>query len=138
MIGWVSAVLEPVTMKDVVVDHLGGGVAHRRGAERHLQRDHRAGMAQARAVIDVVGAEQRAEKLLQQVVVFVGRLGAAVDRHGVGAIALVNLDQAVGGVIERLVPGDLAPLDRDRRPACARRAPAAVLRISGVVTRSLL
>jgi hypothetical protein len=43
-----------------------------------------AGMAQARAVVDVVGAEERPEQLLQQVVVFVGGLGAAVDRHGAG------------------------------------------------------
>ncbi len=50
--------------KNVAVNHLGGGVAHRRGAERHLQRDHGARMAQSGAVIDVIAAEQRAEKLL--------------------------------------------------------------------------
>ena len=70
----------------------------------------RAGVAQARAVVDVVGAKQRAEQFLQKVIVLVGGLGAAVDRHGVGAVALVDLDQAVGGVVERLVPRDFAPL----------------------------
>ena len=96
--------------KNIAVNDLGGGVAHRRGAERHLQREHRARVAQAGAVIDVIGAEQRAEKLLQEIVVLVGCLGAAVDRQGVGAVALVNLDQPIGSVIERLVPRDLAPL----------------------------
>ena len=61
-------------------------------------------------MIDVIAAEQRAEKLLQKIIVLVGCLGAAVNRHGVGAVALVNLDQPVGSVIERLVPRDLAPL----------------------------
>ena len=37
MIGWVSAVLEPGQEK-VAVSDFGGGVAHRRGAQRHLQR----------------------------------------------------------------------------------------------------
>ena len=96
--------------KNVAVNDLGGGVAHGRGADRHLQRDHRAGMAQAGAVIHVIGAEQGAEQLLQEIVVLVGCLGAAVDRHGVCAIALENLDQPAGGVIEGLVPRDLAPL----------------------------
>src|SRR5215468_1153863 len=62
------------------------------------------------AVFDVVGAKKRAEKLLQEIVVFVGCLGAAVYRHGIGAVALENLDESAGGIIEGLVPGDLAPL----------------------------
>ena len=61
-------------------------------------------------MIDVIAAEQRAKQFLQEIVVFVGCLGAAVDRHRVGAIALVNLDQPLSGIIERLVPGCLAPL----------------------------
>src|SRR5262249_31998347 len=57
-----------------------------------------------------VRAKYRAEKLLQKIVVLVGCLGAAVNCHSVGAIALENLDQSSGGIIEGLVPGDLAPL----------------------------
>ena len=110
MIGWVSAVFEPVTMKTIAMNDFGGGVAHRRRAERHLQRDHRPGMTQTGAVIDVIAAEQSAVHLLQKVVVFVGRLGAAVHRHGVGAVALVNFDQPVGAIFERFIPGDFAPV----------------------------
>src|SRR5215475_3925407 len=96
--------------KNITVNDFGGGVAHRRSAESHLKRNHRPRMAQASAVIDVVGAKKRAEKLLQEIVVFVGCLGAAVYRHGIGAVALENLDESAGGIIEGLVPGDLAPL----------------------------
>src|SRR5262245_23586534 len=67
-------------------------------------------MAQAGAVIDVVGAKQRAEKFLQEVVVFVGRLGATINRHRTGAVALVNLYHSIGGVIESLVTRNFPPL----------------------------
>ena len=43
--------------ENVAVNDLRGRVAHRRGADRHLQRDHRSCMAQAGAVIHVIGAE---------------------------------------------------------------------------------
>ena len=125
MMGWFSVVLEPVTMKTVGLDHLGGGVAHGGGAHRLLQRHHRPGMAQAGAVIDVVGAEQGAEHLLQQVVVFVGGFGAAVHRQRLRAIPPVDLHQPVGHVIQRLVPAHLAPLGSGRRPGCARPASGA-------------
>ena len=61
-------------------------------------------------MINVVGAEQRAEHFLHQVVVFVGGFGAAVDRQGVGAVALIDLDEAVCDILESFIPGDLAPL----------------------------
>src|SRR5262249_45564068 len=96
--------------KNIAINDFGRSVAHRRGAERHLQRNHRARMTQPGAVIDVVRAKYRAEKLLQEIVVLVSCLGAAVNCHSVGAIALENLDQSAGGIIEGLVPGDLAPL----------------------------
>ncbi len=38
------------------------------------------------AVVDVVGADQLAHKALQQVVAFVGQLGAADGADGVGAV----------------------------------------------------
>ena len=121
--------------EDIVLDHLGGGVAHRRGAQRLLQRHHRSGVAQARAVIDVVGAEQRAEHLLQQVVVFVGGLGAAVHRQRVRAIAPVNLHQPVGDVDPALHPRMTSR--HSARSKAWVRCPGVcgVLRISGVVTR---
>src|SRR5262245_53013388 len=61
-------------------------------------------------MIDVITAEQHAEKFLQQVVVLVGGLGAAVNRHGVGAVALVNFHHSISRIIESLVPRNFAPL----------------------------
>ena len=56
--------------------HLGDGVAHGAGAEGELQPGDAARVAQPGAVIDVVGADDRAQVLLEQVVVLVGGLGA--------------------------------------------------------------
>ncbi len=81
-------------------------------------------MAQSGAVIDVIAAEQRAKQLLQEIVVFVGCLGAAVDRHRIGAIPLVNLDQPLSGIIEGLVPRYLAPLVAVEGLGARSRAPA--------------
>ncbi len=69
-------------------------------------------MAQTGAVVHVVGAEQRPEHFLQQVVVFVGGLGAAVDSHGIRAIAFVDFHQSVGDDSRELIPGGFAPFDR--------------------------
>ena len=107
--------------EDVVLEHLGRGIAHGRGTERLLQGDHAAGVAEARAMVDVVRAKQRTIHLLQQIVVFVGGLGTAVNSHGIRAIAAVDLDQPIGDEIQGLVPGGLAATPSDRKPGS--RAP---------------
>src|SRR5262245_25454466 len=61
-------------------------------------------------MVDIVGADHRADVLLQQVVVFVGRLGAGVGGDAVGAVAAANVQQVAGDQIERLVPTGLAPI----------------------------
>ncbi len=91
------------------VDQLGGSVAHRRRADRLLQGIHRAGMAQPGAVIDVIGAEERAIELLQHVIVLVGGFGADIHRQRLRSIPAVDLDQPVSHQIQRLVPRDRAP-----------------------------
>jgi len=82
----------------------------------------------------VVGAEERAEQLLQQVVVLVGGLGAGVGCQGVGAIPPVDIYQAVGDGIQGFIPGDRAPLVKIEGLGTAS-GDWGVLRMSGVVTR---
>ena len=53
------------------------GRRHRRGADAFEQRRHRRGVAQPRAVIDIVGAEAGAHELLEQIGLFVRALGGA-------------------------------------------------------------
>ena len=66
-------------------------------------------MAEAGAVVDVVGAEDDAGEFLEEVVVLVEALGGAVDGEGVGAVGVADLGQATGNVVEGLVPGGAAP-----------------------------
>ena len=66
-------------------------------------------MAEAGAVVDVVGAEDDAGEFLEEVVVLVEALGGAVDGEGVGAVGVADLGQATGDVVEGLVPGGAAP-----------------------------
>src|SRR2546430_7069588 len=70
-------------------------------------------MAYARAGVDVVGAEGRAHQLLHQEGLLVGaaRGGDAADR--VAAVLRLDAPQLAGGVADRLVPGNLAPLVAD-------------------------
>ena len=66
-------------------------------------------MADARAGVDIVVAEAGADQLLDEIGLFIGaaRRGDAADR----ALAIFGLDalELRGGVVDRLVPGDLAP-----------------------------
>ena len=94
----------------IVMDDLAGRVRHGRRAQCLLQRHHATRMAQACAMIHVVGAEQRPEHLLKQVVVLVGGFGTAIDGHGVRAIALVDLDEMIGNEVEGSVPIGFHPI----------------------------
>ena len=62
------------------------------------------GVAEPRAVVDVVGAHHHSRELLDDVAVLVGGLG-----RGEGPEAPVIAGQAIGGGLEGLVPADLAP-----------------------------
>ena len=55
-------------------------------------------------MIDVVGAEARADELLEQVGLLVGRLGRAESGERVGAVTVADVRQAAGGARERLLP----------------------------------
>ena len=69
----------------IQVFHLGDAVAHGAGADGQLQAGHAAGVAEARAVIDVVGAQHGAHPLLEDEVVLVAGLGAGVGGDAVAA-----------------------------------------------------
>ena len=95
--------------EDVQVFHLGDGVGHGAGSQRQLQAGHRASMAKAGAMIDVVGSQQRAHHLLEEVGVFVGRFGAGVGGDGVAALIFDDAHQFVGHQIQRFIPTGFPP-----------------------------
>src|SRR5262245_49119024 len=66
-------------------------------------------MADARLMVGVVGAPERAE-LAEQIGTFVGHLGRSepVDRIGAGFLA--NFEQLVADLVDRRVPGHTRPL----------------------------
>src|SRR5580658_4486505 len=70
-------------------------------------------MTNARASIDIIVAERRANHLLHEVGLFVGaaRRGDAAD--GIPPVLGLNTLELAGRVINRLVPGDFAPRVRD-------------------------
>ena len=108
--GMVLARVRADNHEHIVQNDLRGRVAHRRGADRLLKRHHRPGVTETRAVVHVIGAEQGAPHLLQQVIIFIRGLGTAVDRHRVRAVAPVDLDQLVGGEVEGGVPIGFDPV----------------------------
>ncbi len=100
--------------ENVVHDDLRCGVAHGRRADRLLKRDHRTRVAKSCAMVHVVGAEQGAVHFLQEVIVFVRGFGAAIDRHRVGAVAVVNAGKVIGGDVECGVPVGFDPIGESR------------------------
>src|SRR6185437_212977 len=73
-------------------------------------------VAEARAMVDVVGAEAGAHELLEEVRLLVRPLGASEAGERVRPAGVADLLQAVGGEIERLFPArlaeDVAPAQR--------------------------
>jgi hypothetical protein len=88
--------LEPGDDEAVGIHDFRRRVGHGRGADRHLQGDDGTRVAEAGAMIHVVRSDDGAEHLLQQIILFVGRLSAAEDRQRVRAMSAAGLRQAVG------------------------------------------
>ena len=86
------------------------GRGHGARADALDQRRHRRGMAEPRAVIDIVVAEARADQLLEQIGFFVGAFGRAEAGNGFVAVLLGDLGEAGGGKVERLFPTRLAEM----------------------------
>ena len=81
---------------------------HRARADVLEQRRDRGGVAEPRAVVDVVRAEAGADQLLDQIRLLVRALGRAEARERAAAVAVADRAQARGGDVERLLPARLA------------------------------
>ena len=95
---------------DVGILALVEGRGHRRRADAFQQRRHRGGVAEPRAVIDIVGAEAGAHQLLEQIGLFVRALGRAEAGERARPVAVADFLQAGGGAVERLFPGRFAEM----------------------------
>src|SRR5581483_12289018 len=82
-------------------------------ADRLEERRDGGGVAEARAVVDVVRAEDRAHELLEDVRLLDGALGGAEARERGGAVRRAGRGQAGGDEVERLVPARLAERGQD-------------------------
>ena len=89
------------------VGHL---VGDRAGADGLQQRGHRGGMAQAGAMVHVVGAEAGAHQLLEQVGLFVAALGAAEPGQCLRSPRVANGAQAGSRHVQGFFPGRLAEI----------------------------
>ena len=100
----------------VKVGHRVGGGA---GAQGPLHAQGGGGVADPGAAVDVVGADHYPKKLLHQVVFFVGAAGGGDAGQGIRAVAILDLLEAAGAIVQGLVPGrrlELAvPADQGRR-----------------------
>ena len=83
---------------------------HRARIQPFHQRRHRRGVAQPRAVIDIVGAEAGAHQLLEQVRLFVRALGGAEAGQRLDALLVADFHEALGGDIQRLFPRRFAEM----------------------------
>jgi len=89
-------------------DHLGiitsrNLVRHRAEFDALHERGDRGGVAQPRAMVDVVRAESRAHQLLEKVGLFVGALGRAEPGERFFPVHVANVAQSIRREIERLV-----------------------------------
>ena len=82
--------------------------AHRARADVLEQRRDRAGVTEARAVVDVVRAEAGAHELLKQIRLLVRALGRPEAGERARAVRIPDLPQAFGGKVERFLPARLA------------------------------
>ena len=93
--------------------HVGDLVGDRARPDAFQQRGHGRGVTQARAVIDVVGAEARPHEFLKQIRLFVAAFGRAEPGQGVAAVHVADARQPAGRGVERLVPTRFAERVRD-------------------------
>ena len=98
---------------DVGVDDVAVGRRHRARADALEQGGDARGVAQPRAVVDVVGAEARADQLLEEVRLLVGALRRAEAGDRLRAVLGVDPLQAPRDEVERLLPARLAEVRHD-------------------------
>ena len=81
---------------------------HRARVDTFHQRRHRGGVAQARTMVDVVGAEALPDQLLEQIGFLVGTLCRAQARERGRPPCVAQPLEALGRHVERLIPCRLA------------------------------
>ena len=113
---------------DVGVLARGERSGHRPRADALEERDDRRGMTQARAVIDVVGAEPLADQLLDEVRLLVGALGGTEAGERRPAVPVTNGGEPARGAVQRLLPARLAEMGEE-----VRRVDLAIGRLRCVV-----
>ena len=90
------------------MQHVAHRVGHGAGTDRFEQRSDRRSVAQAGAVVDVIGTEAGTHQLLEQIGLFVRALGRAETGQRVRALAVADLAQLAGGQRQRLFPARFA------------------------------
>ena len=108
--GWFSVGLAPMTMMTSEFLHSLKVAVTAAEPTPSKQRRHRGGVAEPRAVVDIVGAEAGAHQLLEQIGLFVRALGRAEAGERARTVAVADFLQARGGAVERLLPGRLAEM----------------------------
>src|SRR6202040_3559660 len=68
------------------------------------------GMAEPRAMVDVVGAESGANQLLEEISLLVRAFRRAEAGERLRAVAIADFRQSGRGTVERFVPGRLAEM----------------------------
>ena len=111
--GVVGRRVRPREDRHVGVDDVAVGRRHGARADALEQRGHAGGVAQAGAVVDVVGAEAGPDQLLEEVGLLVGALRRSEAGDRAGTVAVVDRLEPGGGEIECLVPGRLAEVRHD-------------------------
>ena len=80
------------------------GVGDRPAADRLGKGRHGRGVTEARAVVDVIGAEDHPDQFLKEVGLFIGHLGRAETRQRTRAERAFDLQQPASRQVQRLVP----------------------------------
>ena len=89
-------------------------------AERELVAAGRAGHAQARVAVDVVGAQEAFGELVGDVLRLAGELPGNVERHGVGSMGVNDPPELAGHRVERHVERDFLERPISASPLCVR------------------
>ena len=86
------------------------GGRYRPRADPLHQRRNRGGVAEPRAMVDIVGAEAGAHQLLEEIGLLVRAFGRAEAGEPLGSVAVADFLQSGSGAVERFVPGRFAEM----------------------------
>ena len=92
----------------VGIFNVGDGTGVAAVADGALQSHGGRGLAVARAVVDVVGADDRARQLLHQVALFVGAFRRGDEGQRIGSMTFLDFGEGLGDQGQGFVPGGFA------------------------------